>query len=106
MESYGRNGRRVALVAGLRTPFAKAGTVLKPMSAQDLGRAVVAELLERTTLDPQEIDIIVFGTVVPSVLAPNIAREVALLPMMPKDIPAFTVSRACASANQAITDAA
>jgi acetyl-CoA acyltransferase len=106
MESYGRNGRRVALVAGLRTPFAKAGTVLKPMSAQDLGRAVVAELLERTTLDPREIDIIVFGTVVPSVLAPNIAREVALLPMMPKDIPAFTVSRACASANQAITDAA
>ncbi|HEV2179546.1 MAG TPA: beta-ketoacyl synthase N-terminal-like domain-containing protein, partial [Gemmatimonadaceae bacterium] len=93
-------------MAGLRTPFAKAGTVLKPMSAQDLGRAVVAELLERTTLDPQEIDIIVFGTVVPSVLAPNIAREVALLPMMPKDIPAFTVSRACASANQAITDAA
>jgi acetyl-CoA acyltransferase len=40
------------------------------------------------------------------VLAPNIAREVALLPMLPKGIPAFTVSRACASANQAITDAA
>jgi acetyl-CoA acyltransferase len=40
------------------------------------------------------------------VLAPNIAREVALLPMLPKGIPAYTVSRACASANQAITDAA
>jgi len=48
----------------------------------------------------------VFGTVVPSVLAPNIAREVSLLPLLPKGIPAVTVSRACASANQAITDAA
>ena len=48
----------------------------------------------------------VFGTVIPSVLAPNIAREVALLPMLPKRVQAYTVGRACASANQAITDAA
>src|SRR5574340_463159 len=106
MASYGTNGRRAALVAGLRTPFAKAGTDLKPMSAQDLGRAVVAELIERNDLDGKDIDAVIFGTVIPSVLAPNIAREVALLPMLPKGIPAYTVSRACASANQAITDAA
>jgi acetyl-CoA acyltransferase len=48
----------------------------------------------------------VFGTVIPSVLAPNIAREVSLMPQLPKGVQAFTVSRACASANQAITDAA
>src|SRR5207247_7135527 len=48
----------------------------------------------------------VYGTVVPSVIAPNIAREVSLLPMLPKGVEAVTVSRACASANQAITDAA
>jgi acetyl-CoA acyltransferase len=106
MGTFGTNGRRVAIVAGLRTPFAKAGTALKTMTAQDLGRAVVAELVQRTNLDAKEIDAIIFGTVIPSVLAPNIAREVALLPMLPKGIPAFTVSRACASANQAITDAA
>src|SRR5919204_646613 len=100
------NGRRVAIVAGLRTPFAKSGTILKSLSAQDLGRAVVAELVQRNNLDGKEVDILVFGTVVPSVVAPNIAREVALLPMLPKGIPAVTVSRACASANQAITDAA
>lgn len=100
------NGRRVAIVAGVRTPFAKAGTVLRTLSAVDLGRACVAELVQRTDLDGQLVDAIVFGTVVPSVLAPNIAREVALLPHFPKSIPAYTVSRACASANQAITDAA
>src|ERR671939_272099 len=98
------NGRRVAIVTGLRTPFAKSGTTLKSLSAQDLGRAVVAELVQRSNLDGKEVDILVFGTVVPSVLAPNIAREVALLPMLPKGIPAVTVSRACASANQAITE--
>ncbi|MEO8880174.1 MAG: acetyl-CoA C-acyltransferase FadI [Gemmatimonadaceae bacterium] len=105
MPTFG-NGRRVAIVAGLRTPFERSGTLLKSLSAQDLGRAVVAELVARTGLDGDEIDALVFGTVVPSVLAPNIAREVALLPMLPKGIPAFSVSRACTSANQAITDAA
>jgi len=106
MASYGSNGRRVAVMTGLRTPFAKAGTELKSLSVQDLGRAVVAELIERSNLDGKEIDTLIFGTVIPSVLAPNLAREVALLPMLPKGIPAYTVSRACASANQAITDAA
>src|SRR5689334_19154026 len=100
------NGRRVAIVAGLRTPFAKAGTALKSLTAIDLGRLCVAELVQRTNLDTSEVDALVFGTVIPAVTAPNIAREVALLPLFPKGIPAFSVSRACASANQAITDAA
>ena len=103
--SYG-NGTRVAIIAGVRTPFAKSGTVLKKFSAIELGRLCVAELVQRTNLDASAIDTLVFGTVVPSVIAPNIAREVSLLPMLPKGIPAVTVSRACASANQAITDAA
>jgi acetyl-CoA acyltransferase len=103
--TYG-NGTRVAIVGGVRTPFARAGTTLKSMSAIELGRLCVAELVQRTNLDTSELDTLVFGTVVPSVVAPNIAREVALLPMLPKGIPAVTVGRACASANQAITDAA
>ena len=100
------NGRRVAIVAGLRTPFTKSGTTFRALTAQELGKLVVAELVQRTSLEPKDVDTLVFGTVVPSVLAPNIAREVSLLPLLPKGIPAVTVSRACASANQAITDAA
>jgi acetyl-CoA acyltransferase len=100
------NGRRVAIVAGLRTPFTKAGTIFRSLSAQELGKLVVAELIQRTSLESTDVDTLVFGTVVPSVLAPNIAREVSLLPLLPKGIPAVTVSRACTSANQAITDAA
>ena len=105
MATFG-NGRRVAIVAGVRTPFAKAGTVLKSISAIDLGKLCVAELLQRTNLDGREVQSLVFGTVIPSVLSPNIAREVSLLSQLPKGVQAYSVSRACASANQAITDAA
>src|SRR5687767_15430585 len=105
MGTFG-NGRRVAIVAGVRTPFTKAGTAFKSLSAIDLGKLCVAELIHRTNLDGKEVQALVFGTVIPSVVSPNIAREVSLLPMLPKGVQAFTVSRACASANQAITDAA
>jgi acetyl-CoA acyltransferase len=106
MSTYGSPGRRVAIVAGLRTPFARAGTTLKSLSAVELGKRAVAELIQRSEIDGKLVDAVVYGTVVPSVLAPNIAREVSLLPMLPKGVQSFTVSRACASANQAITDGA
>jgi len=99
-------GRRVAIVAGVRTPFARAGTAFKDITAIELGKLCVAELIQRTNLDGDIVEAIVYGTVVQSVVAPNIAREVSLLPMLPKGCEAYTVSRACASANQAITDAA
>jgi len=105
MATFG-NGRRVAIVAGVRTPFTKAGTAFKSISAIDLGKLCVAELLQRTNLEGKEVQALVFGTVIPSIVAPNIAREVSLLPQLPKGVQAFSVSRACASANQAITDAA
>ncbi|HYN82180.1 MAG TPA: acetyl-CoA C-acyltransferase FadI [Gemmatimonadaceae bacterium] len=105
MSSFG-NGRRVAIVAGVRTPFTRAGTAFKSISAIDLGKLCVAELIQRSNLSGKEVQALVFGTVVPSVVAPNIAREIALMPLLPKGVQAFSVSRACASANQAITDAA
>lgn len=105
MPTFG-NGRRVAIVAGVRTPFARSGTVLKDYTAIDLGRFAVGELVQRTSLDGATVDLLVYGTVVQSVIAPNIAREVSLMPHFPKTLQAYTVSRACASANQAITDAA
>src|SRR5512146_2817169 len=106
MSSLGQAGRRVAIVAGVRTPFARAGTVLKDLSAIELGKRAVAELIQRTELEGDLVEAVVYGTVVPSVIAPNIAREVSLMPILPKGCEAYTVSRACASANQAITDAA
>ncbi|HEY4953415.1 MAG TPA: acetyl-CoA C-acyltransferase FadI [Gemmatimonadaceae bacterium] len=105
MATFG-NGRRVAIVAGVRTPFTRAGTAFKSVSAIELGKLCVAELIQRTNLTGSEVEMLVFGTVIPSVVAPNIAREVSLMPLLPKGVQAFSVSRACASSNQAITDAA
>src|SRR5256886_303458 len=101
----GLNGRRVAVVAGVRTPFTKAGTLLKEARAVDLARYAARELLERTNLDGTEVDEVIFGQVVPSALVPNVGREVSLLPQLPKEIPAYSLNRACASANQAVTNA-
>ena len=70
-----------------------------------MARLVARELLYRANLDGREVDEIVFGQVIPSVLAPNVAREVSLLPQFPRTIPAYTLNRACASAAQAITNA-
>ena len=106
MAPLGSPGRRVAIVAGVRTPFVRAGTAFKHLSAIELGKLCVSELIQRTDLEGKLVESVVYGTVVPSVLAPNIAREVSLLPVLPKGCEAYTVSRACASANQAITDAA
>src|SRR5687767_5773844 len=94
---------RVAVVAGLRTPFAKSGTHYAHLSALDLGEIVVTELLQRSGIDPNEVQELVFGNVIPSVKAPNIAREIVLGTGLPRKSPAYSVSKACASANQAIT---
>src|SRR3954470_5480247 len=97
---------RVAVVRGLRTPFAKSGTHYAHLSALDLGKLVVAELVQRSGIDPNTIQEVVFGNVIPSVKAPNIAREIILGTGLPRKVPGFTVGKACASSNQAITSAA
>jgi acetyl-CoA acyltransferase len=99
------NGRRVAVIAGCRTPFCKSGTVLKDARAVDLARFVARELLERTNLDGADVNAVIFGQVVPSALVPNVAREVSLLPQFPKEIPAYSLNRACASSGQAVANA-
>jgi len=96
---------RVAVVAGLRTPFTKAGTAQKALRTVDLATAVVKELIARSELSPKEITLCVYGQVVPTLDWLNIAREVVLRTGLPKDIDAFSVSRACATSIQALTSA-
>ncbi len=94
---------KTAVIAGCRTPFVKAGTQFARLTAIELGRHAVTELLARTQLPPDIVDHLVYGTVVHDPQAPNMAREVGLA-TLPRNVPAVTVSRACASANQAIAD--
>src|SRR5260370_26380629 len=100
-----RPGRRVAIVAGLRTPFVKSGTVFKDLSALELSKQVVSELVQRAEIPPAAIDQLVFGTVVPSAQLSNIAREVGLASGLPKPLDAYSVTRPRATTIQALPTA-
>ncbi len=96
----------VAVVAGFRTPFVRAGTSLRDRSALELGQHVTTELLQRSGCDPERVDEVVFGNIGQPPEATNIARVIALRAGIPVDRPAYTVQRNCASGMQAVTSAA
>lgn len=96
---------RIAIVDGIRTPFCKAGTLLKDLTAYDLGRIVVRELLERISFDPELVDEVIIGNVAQPPEAANIARVIQLRAGLPLKKPAYTVHRNCASGMEAITSA-
>jgi acetyl-CoA acetyltransferase family protein len=99
-------GRTVVLVDGVRTPFAKSGSALKDVPAQELGRVAVRELLARTEFDPAKLDEVVLGNCGTPADAANLARVSALEAGVPRAVPAFTVHRNCASGIESIAQAA
>ncbi|HAS6171471.1 TPA: acetyl-CoA C-acyltransferase FadI [Vibrio vulnificus] len=101
-----RQGERVAIVAGLRTPFARQSTEFSQVPAVDLGKMVVSDLLARTDIDPKLIDQVVFGQVVQMPEAPNIAREIVLGTGMNIHTDAYSVTRACATSFQSAVNVA
>jgi acetyl-CoA acyltransferase len=94
------------MVAGVRTPFQKRGTGFARMSAVELGAAVVREVVARAGVDGREIERVVFGQVVPSLSAPNIAREIAIDAGLPREVDAHSVSRACTTSYRTAIDVA
>ncbi len=102
----GHRTRRVAIVSGLRTPFAKQGTVYQQLTALDLGKLVVTELVQRCSVAPEDIGQLVFGQVVPSLGWHNLARDVALAAGLSPRTDAYSVSRACATSYQSTANLA
>jgi len=98
--------KRVAVVGGIRTPFLRSGTSFESLTAAELGGLAVKELIARQDLPEDGVDELIYGTVIPFVARPNIAREVVFEAGLPRRVPASSVVMACASSNRAITDAA
>lgn len=96
---------RAAIVAGLRTPFVRAGSDFAQLDVLEIARSVTVELLQRTGVKPDEVDHVIYGNVTRPVQFSNVARELVLAAGLPRSTPADTVTLACASACQAITDA-
>jgi len=101
-----QTSERVAVIAGLRTPFQKIASGFSTVPARLLSAQLVAELIERTDFDKALIEKLVFGQVVMSPDAPNIAREVVLSANLSVETDAYSVSRACASSHQSAADVA
>jgi len=95
--------RTAVLVDGCRLPFQRSGTGYADLMAYDMGRMVLRGLLHRTGLPPEQIDRVVMGSVIQDVETSNVARESALAAGIPNSVPAFTVTMACISSNQALT---
>lgn len=94
---------RVAVMAGARTPFVKAGTVFKNYSALDLGAHAVTGLLEKQRVDVESLDELVYGIVIYDPTIPNIAREIVFKTSLPAQVRAHTVSNNCITGIHAIT---
>jgi acetyl-CoA acyltransferase len=91
------------IVEGVRTPFAKAGSVLKEVHPVDLGRTALKELISRTNLDVKLVDEVIIGNTGTPADAVNISRVIALNSGIPKEVSAHSVHRNCASALESLT---
>src|ERR1700733_9724431 len=86
---------RVAIVAGARTPFVKSGKEFASMGPLALAKHAVQGLLERHRINPENVNALAFGVVVPERGKPNLAREIVLETGLPPHIEAQTVSSYC-----------
>ena len=102
----GVRAARAAVVAGVRTPLAKAGTAFRNVHVTDLARRAIQEVLYRADLRADRLDEVILGNVVMPVDATNPARVSALWAGVPHRVPALTVQRNCASGLEAVAEAA
>jgi acetyl-CoA acetyltransferase family protein len=97
----------VVILAGARTPFGNLNGAFADFSATDLGVAAANAAIERSGIDPENVDDVVFGNVVQSSAdAIYLARHIGLRAGIPVDVPAVTVNRLCGSGLEAILQAA
>ena len=94
--------RKIVLVDGVRTPFAKAGKELSELHPMDMAAQNLRELMFRLNLSGKEIDEALIGNTVTPSDAANMARAAAVKAGLPKTVPATTVHRNCASSLESI----
>ncbi|MBI3477848.1 MAG: acetyl-CoA C-acetyltransferase [Acidobacteria bacterium] len=97
----------IAIVSGARTPFGRYCGKIKDYSAQELGAIASKAAMERSGVDPKDVDHVVFGNAQQtSGDAIYGARHVGLRAGVPIETPALTVNRLCGSGIQSIVSAA
>ena len=98
--------KRVAIVAGGRTPFVRAGRAFAEIDSLGMAVHAVRGMLDRSGIDPALIESVVFGTMTPDPLKPNLARELVFEAGLPIGAEAQTVASYCITGLRATTVAA
>ncbi len=97
---------RPVIVSGTRTAVGVLGGALAPLPATQLGAIVIREAVRRANLQPEQIDEVILGHVLPAGLGLNPGRVTALAAGLPKEVPSYTVNKACGSGLKAVVLAA
>jgi len=98
--------RRAAIVSPLRTPVGKFLGTLAPLDAGKLGAVILKALVERSGIDPERVDDVVFSQGYGNGEAPAIGHWSWLAAGLPLEVPGFQLDRRCGSGVQAVATAA
>ncbi len=98
--------KKIVITEPLRTAIGSFGGALKNLSTAQLGSTVVKEILNRTNINPKEVDDCIMGNILSAGQGMNISRQVAIESGLPIETPAYTINRACGSGVQTIALAA
>jgi acetyl-CoA C-acetyltransferase len=93
---------RSVIVSALRTPFGRLGGALKDYEAPQLGAHVIRAAMERIGLEPNEIEYVIMGEVLQAGVGQAPARQAAIAAGLPKELPADTINKVCASSVRAV----
>jgi len=93
---------KAVIVSATRTAVGKFGGSLKDIPAYDLGAIVIREAVKRADIDPASVDEVIMGNVLTTAQGQNPARQAAMKAGIPKEVPAYTVNKVCASGLKAV----
>jgi acetyl-CoA C-acetyltransferase len=93
---------RTVIVSAVRTPFGRLGGGLAPRSATALGSVAIRAGLERARLEPDEVEYVIMGQVLQAGVGQAPARQAAVGAGIPKEVPADTINKVCASSIRAL----
>lgn len=98
--------KKAVIVSAVRTPVGKFGGTLKDIPAYQLGSIAIKEAVNRAGISPEQVDEVIFGNVLSTAQGQNPARQASMGAGIPKEVPAFTINKVCASGLKAVSLAA
>jgi acetyl-CoA C-acetyltransferase len=94
--------QNIVIVAAARTAVGSFGGTLSSLPAADLGAIVVKGLLEKTGINPEQVDEVILGQVLTAATGQNPARQAAIKAGLPVKVPCMTINKVCGSGLKAV----